>query len=138
MREKDEQIQKFIELCESSSFPHREELLKGIDSSRYVFENFSNSQVSANELAGIYKIKAKIAGRNKNIHANRLVQDTLKFVDELEKVLNDKVNFRHFSIDEASGYTVFESVNSQKILGCILTVNKRKVSESDWEKLWNE
>lgn len=133
-----EQLQKFFELCENLSFPHGEELLRGIKSGKYLLEKSSNSQVSAEELARNYKIKSKSAARHNSKHAQRLVNDTLKFIEELEKVPNDKVNFWHFSIDEASGYTVFEGVNSQKILGCILTVDKRKVSESEWEKLWNE
>lgn len=136
--EKDEQLQKFFELCANSSFPHQEELLKGISQSRYTLERFSNSEVSAEELAGNYKIKVKSAARHNSEHAHRLVRDTLKFVNDLEKVPNDKVNFWHFSVDESSGYTVFEGVNSQKILGCILTVDRRKVSESEWEKLWND
>ncbi|MDQ3130167.1 MAG: hypothetical protein M3Q99_05330 [Acidobacteriota bacterium] len=138
MSEKDEQIQKFIELCENSSFPHDEELLRGINMGEYLLEGFSNSQVPAKELAGTYKIKAIIAGRNNANHARRLVSDTLSFVDELEKVPNDKVNFWRFSINELSQYTAFEGVDSRKILGCIMTVDKRKVSESEWEKLWNE
>ncbi len=136
--EKDEQLQRFYKLCENSSFPHQEELLSGIKNGNFSFESFSDSQVSAEELAGTYKIKAQIAGRNNSNHARRLVNDTLLFVSELEKVPNDKVNFWHFGIDEVAGFTVFEGVNSQKILGCILNVDKRKVSESEWEKLWNE
>lgn len=138
MIEKNDQIQKFIELCENSSFPHREELLRGINTGEYLFESVSNSQIPAKELAGIYKIKAQIAGRNNGNHARRLVSDTLKFVAELENVPNDTVNFWEFSINESSEYLAFEGVDSQKILGCILTVDKRKLSESEWEKLWNE
>ena len=136
--ERDGQLQKFFELCENSSFVHREELLKGINEGKYLYESSSNSQVSAEELTGIYKIRVKIATRRNSNHARRLVSDTLMFIDELEKVPNDKVNFWYFSIDKASGYMIFEGINSQKILGCILTVDKRKVSGNEWEKLWNE
>ncbi len=80
----------------------------------------------------------KIAARNNSNHARRLVADTLNFIDELEKVPNDKVSSWNFSTNESSDFTLFEGINSQKILGCILTVDKRKVSESDWEKLWSE
>ena len=138
MSDKDKQIQRFIELSKGSAFPHRNELLRGIRAGEYLLERFSNSQVAADELSGIYKIKAKSAGRNNSIHAKRLVDDTLLFVEELEKVPNDKVNFWSFSIDETSQYKAFEGVDSQKILGCILTVDKRKVSESEWNKLWGE
>lgn len=136
--ENHEYIHKFIELCENSSFPHQVELLRGIENGEYIFERFSDSQVSAKELAKIYKIKVKSAEGHTSIHAQRLVSDTLKFIDELEKVPNDEVNFWHFSIDVSSGFTIFQGVNCQKILGCILTVDKRKVSESAWEKLWRE
>lgn len=136
--EKDEQLQRFYELCASSSFPHKEELLKGIKSGDCSLKSSSNSQVLAEELARNYKIKLESAKRHNSRHAQRLVSDTLKFIDELEKNPNDKVNFWHFSLGEPSGFTVFEGINSQKILGCILTVDKRKVSESEWEKLWNE
>lgn len=135
---KGEQIQKFIKLCESSSFPHREELLRGIEVGEYLLESFSNSQVPAKELSGTYKIKAEIAGRNNSFHARRLADDTLQLVSELENAPDDKVNFWHFSVNEASHYVCFEGANSNKILGCILTVDKRKVSESEWEKLWNK
>jgi hypothetical protein len=136
--ERDKQVQRFFKLCENSFFPHKKDLINGINEGKFFFKSFSDSQVHAKELAEIYKIKAMSAGRHQSIHANRLVKDTLSFVSELEKVPNDKVNFWHFSIDEATGYTIFEGVNSQKVLGCILTVDKRKVSEDEWEKLWNE
>lgn len=138
MIKQDEQIQKFIELCENSSFPHREELLRGIKAGEYLLENLSNSQVPAKELSGTYRIKAEIAGKNNSFHARRLVNDTLQFVGELENVPDDKVNFWHFAINESSSYVAFEGVSSQRILGCILTVDRRKVSESEWEKLWNK
>jgi hypothetical protein len=136
--EKDEQIQKFFELCESSSFSHREELLRGVNAGEYLFESYSNSEVPTQQLLGTYSFRANHLAEKQGKHAQTLRNDTLKFVEELEKFPNDKVKFWHFSINESSQYTVFENVNSQKILGCIRNVDKRKVSESEWEKLWNE
>lgn len=138
MLEKYEQVQKFIDLCEYSSFPYREELLRGIKAGEYLLESYSVSQIPTGDLADTYKIKAQIAGINNSFHAQRLVRDTLILVEELKKVPDEKVNFWSFSIDRSSQFTAFEGVSSRKVLGCLFTVAKTKVSELEWKKLWNE
>jgi hypothetical protein len=136
--EKDEQLQKFLKLCENSSFPHREEIFKGINEGKYLLESKSDSKVPSEQMLDIYQTRAKIVAEKKGLHAERLKNDILSFVEELKEVLNDRVNFWRFSIDESSHYVCFEGVNSKKILGCILAVDKRKVSEDEWGKLWSK
>lgn len=138
MSEKDGQLQKFFELCENSSFSHQEELLSGIKSINYSLEDKSNSEVPSEQMLDTYQVRAKILAERKGFHAERLKNDTLRFVEELKKAPTDKVNFWRFRINDSSHYICFEGVNSQKILGCILAVNKRKISEDEWGKLWNE
>jgi hypothetical protein len=136
--EKDEQIKRFFELCENLVFPHREELLRGIETGEYLLKNHSNLKVPSSELLDIYGRRAKHLMKYKSNHAQRLRGEVLIFLDNLEKLSNEKVKFWSFSKDEASSYDIFEGVNSQKILGCFLTVSKEKVAESEWEKLWSE
>ena len=42
------------------------------------------------------------------------------------------------AFDERSSFAVFEGVESGKALGCIYGVDKRKVTESEWDVLWGE
>jgi hypothetical protein len=138
MMKKDERIQRFFELCNSSSFPHREELLRGIKAGKYSFTSNSTSEVPSEQMLDIYKVRVDILSEKKSLHAQRLKNDVWMFVNELEKTPNEKVKFWKFSVDESSSYVVFEGSNSQRILGCLLVVDRRKVSEADWQKLWSE
>jgi hypothetical protein len=124
--ENNERLQRFFEICENSPFPHREELLSGIKNGEYFLESKSNSEVPAEQLLGIYEVRAEIIGEKKGFQVERLKNDILSFVEELKKVSNEKVTLWHFSIDEASQFFCFEGISSQKILGCLLTVDKRK------------
>ena len=138
MAERAEDVQRFLRLCENSAFPHREELLNGINSGEYRLESYSHSEVPSESLLETYLVKAKVVAGHVGEHARRLASDTAAFIEELTKVSREKVNFWHFSVNESSGYTLFEGEDCGRILGCIFTVDRRKVSESDWEKLWSE
>lgn len=136
--EKDEQLQKFFELCKNSSFPHREELLKGIKAGEYLLDSHSDSEISSIQMLDIYRGREEHLSKFKGNHAKRLKQEVSFFVNELEQAIDEEIRSWCFLINESSHYVCFEGINSQKILGCMLTVGKRKVSESEWEKLWNE
>ena len=135
--EKNEQVRRFLQLCEDSSFPHREDVLKGVRSGEYSFEGCSSSPVPSEQLIGTYGIKAKSAARYNSTHARRLVSDTLDFLDELKGLDGEQINFWHFCVSESSQYLLFEGVKSERILGCIFTVARTKVSEDEWERLWD-
>ena len=136
--DKDGRIQRFFELCKSSSFPHREELLRGIETDEYSLKKYSSSEVPSKQMLDIYKVRERLLGRKRSKHAQRLRNEVLMYINELEQAPNDKVNFWLFSINDSSQYIVFEGVNSQKVLGCLLIVSKTKVSESEWKKLWGK
>ncbi|MGI8542874.1 MAG: hypothetical protein ACR2MD_05270 [Aridibacter sp.] len=138
MLERDEKIKSFLELCENSSFSHREELIRGIEADEYLFESYSNSEAPSKQLLNIYTVRAKIVAEKNGNHAKRLKDDILKFTSELKKTPDEKVKSWHFSINESSSYLAFEGINSKKILGCFLIIDKRKVSESEWKNLWSK
>ena len=142
--EKNEQLKKFISLCETSSFPHREELLKGVGTGDYSFEDYSASEIPAGQLLGVYErrmdILRKIIRSSELVgtHAERLLGDTENFVRELENVSDESVNFWRFSVDEKSEYIVFEGVNAERVLGCLLTVDRMNVYDDEWVAIWGK
>ena len=137
----DERVQEFLRLCENSSFLHKEDLVRGITSGDYELSNYWSSDVPAAQLLNIYRARARylqkrITSREvEGVHPERLLKDTENFVNELASASDDKVRCWTFSIDGSSSYTVFEGVNASRIFGCLLTVDKRSVSESEWDEL---
>ncbi len=138
MVEHSEQLQKFFDLCENSSFPYQEELLEGVRSGKYSLKNYSESGVSVESILDTYKTKSRIVGGHAGEHARRLANDMHLFIEKLRKVSADTINFWHFSVNESTNYTLFEAKNREQILGCILTIDRRKVSAAEWDKLWSE
>ena len=107
--------------------------------SKLVLENESGNETQAQGLLEVYQYRANgLAQREKGCHAKRLVKDTLAFCENLAKSPNDKVGFWHLKIDDVWGYTVFEGVESNKVLGCILTADRRFVTEEEWNEIWNK
>lgn len=144
MLEKGDQIEQFLTLCESSPFPHRDELVRGISTGEYRLERLSASGIPSKQLLEVYGVRARMLGDRilsnelKGVHAERLLSDTRFLVEALRKVPDESINFWSFSIDEASEYLAFEGINCERVLGCILTVDKRKISEDEWETLWGK
>ncbi len=138
------QMEKFSLLCESASFPHSEELLKGIGSGELALENRSNFRVSSKQLLGIYDLRARHLRKRidsaeiSRPHARRLLSDTESFVLELAKAPDEAVDLWRVSADDFTEFVVFEAVTAKRVLGCLLTVSRAKVSESEWAVLWGE
>lgn len=135
---KEDEIQKFLEVCESSSFPYREELLDGIRSKKVIFVSFTDTEFSSKHFHDIYFVRAKILARDKSNHAQRIRTEVLIFLENLELLPDEKIKGWGFSKDETSNFAVFEGINSRSILGCILATDKTKVSEEEWQNLWYE
>jgi hypothetical protein len=139
MDETDEQFEHLLNLIENSLFNHREEIIEGLKTEKLVLEISSSNEIPSQGLLDIYQHRAnRLAQREKGIHAERLVKDTLVFCENLAKLPNEKVRFWHLKIDDIWGYTVFEGIQIKKILGCILTADKRFVTEEEWAEIWNK
>ncbi|HEX8368155.1 MAG TPA: hypothetical protein VF604_06410 [Pyrinomonadaceae bacterium] len=133
MFNKEEPVEKFKRLCESSTFAHREEIIKGLENGNYVLRDHENRNVSSRQLLDIYRHRAERLLKYESSRAEQLRNEILAFCSELKKVPDDTVNYWTIAKDKAAGFAVF--YNSEKILGCLLTVDRRMVSEADWKKL---
>ena len=142
--ELDERIQKFRTLCEKSSFPHKQDLVEGIESGKYGLHQRFGFSVPSKQMLNIYSARASSLERRistneiNGIHPERLLRDVESLVTELTGLSDEKIDCWTWSIDESSSYTAFEGINSKRILGCILTVDKRAVSENEWKELWEK
>lgn len=137
-----EQVREFLHICEAAPFPRREELLQGIKSGKCVLEDRSTSRVPSKQLLRLYELRVRhlrkriSAEEISDPHAERLLSDTENLVIELAKSPDEIIDLWRFSIDESTQYGVFEAVNAKRVLGCLLTVDKRRVSDGEWESLW--
>ena len=130
------EVEQFKRLCENSTFTYREEIFKGLESGDYILESHNNSEISGQQLLDVYELRAERLSEYQGHHAEQLRNEVLAFCRELKKAPDDSVKFWNISKDKATSFNVFS--NSQKILGCVLTVDRRMVSEDDWNKLWNK
>lgn len=123
--ERNDQIERFLALCETSSFPNRDELVRGIGTGEYRLKRLSASDIPSKQLLGVYGVRARMLGDRimsnelKGTHAERLLRDTRFLVEALGKIPGEHINFWRFSIDEASEYLAFEGINCERVLGCI-------------------
>ncbi len=139
MNERDEQLKYFLNLVENSLFNYREKIIEGLKSGKLILEDKLKNEVFSQSLLEIYQHRANgLAQREKGIHSERLVKDTLAFCENLAKFPDDRVSFWRLRIDNVWSYTVFEGTESKKILGCILTADRRFVSEEEWNEIWNK
>jgi hypothetical protein len=84
----------------------------------------------------IYRYRAVHLSRYQTAHARSLREDVLALCDELAKTPEEPVQVWRFSMAPYYNFAVFEGVNSQRILGCNSTADRRLMSEQEWEELW--
>ena len=136
MIQKDKYIKRFKHLCRNSDFAHRDEILDGLENGTYQLQTSNNSGVPSEQLLGIYKVREKHLAKYQSSHGRRIKDEVAAFCNELEKVPNENVILWRVLKDDISDFAIFS--NSEKILGCILGIDKRKVSENGWRKIWDE
>lgn len=107
-------------------------------------ETRSTSEVPSKQLLGIYDLRERhlrnrmASGEISGPHAKRLLSDTENFVLELTNAPEETVVLWAALADDATEFAVFEAVNDKRVLGCLLTVSKTKVSENEWNVLWGK
>jgi hypothetical protein len=128
----------FRVLCERSHFPNKDEILERISSKDFKLEKGSGSGVAAASMLSIYRRRRDhVAKRALNSdHAARMLREIAAYVIELEKNPDEEVVIWNVGFDKTSSFSLFEGVKTNKILGCIYGVDKRKVTESEWNEIW--
>jgi hypothetical protein len=129
---------RFLELCEKSSFPHQKEVLEVVSAGSVPSK--ATGDVAAIDIGRVYEGRARgLEERGvRTDHSRTLLEDTLYFVDELKLHETDRIAFWSVPIDLSSEFIAFEATNAQRLIGCMQTVDKRKVTESEWNRLWGK
>lgn len=136
MSENDSKMQEFLELCARSEFPNRDDVLRGLASGEYSLEDYHEGKVPAFRLLNIYKTRAGRLAQYSNEHAQKLRKDSLSLVAELKGLDHDFVNSWSVAINEFTSYFLFFAIGSDKIIGCLRVIDRRKVSEEKWNEIW--
>lgn len=127
----------FMILCERSSFPNKAEVLEISTQNAFSVRCSTGSKVPAESMLTIYRRRREHLGKMLNSdHAARLFSEVSAFVIELENNIEDKIRLWHLPVDERSSYAIFESIKAGKILGCIYGIDRRELSEFEWNELW--
>ena len=129
----------FRVLCENSDFPHREEILKVLDSEELALSVTDSNGVPSRSMLEVYRRRLRIGeekARNTK-QAQSILNDSRFFLAGLENIGEDRIRLWHLEQDEASRFSVFESENKNKVVGCIYGVDRRKVTTEEWDSLWN-
>ena len=134
--ENDEQLQRFFELCENSSFPHREEIINQIRSKEVNLHSYSQTKSNGKQFFDIYKFRGERLAKSETEYGKRLSNEIKLLCDNLEISLEDEIGLWIFSKKPNWIYAMFENIRTKKILGCTLGTDKRIVSENDYEKYW--
>ena len=138
MTGRDTETEHLLSLCEGSLFSHKEELVAGIKSGLFELKDRHEGKVPAQSLIDVYTRRLKRISAKPGEHAEGLAKDIESFVENLRKNCDEQLDLWHVSVSESSAFTLFEGLSNRKILGCLATVDRRKVTEQEWQMLWNK
>lgn len=133
------ELEQFIKHCEESAFRNRAELLDGIRSGQIGIESHRNaSDYPSRHFLDIYQRRAEHLQQFQTDHSKRLRNDVLEFVEHMLEIPDQRICGRwSFSKEPNITFSVFESTDTGRIIGCIKAVDKRLTSDLEWKQLWS-
>ena len=132
----------FVKLHSGQEFRHREEFLKAIADGRCSLvqpvadqAGIEVSPLPCRHYWGIYRHRSRHLQKYNTPHAISLREDCEAFCEEIEATPDAPIRSWNFKCSPLD-FLIFENITSTTIVGCLRTVSKLDVSESEWEKLW--
>ena len=124
---------------ERKLFRHSEELLAAISVGQCSLNAsaLSGRLPSCGHLLGIYRQRVKHLHGFSTQHAITIREDCEALVRELGITPDEPCRIWIFK-SEAQDFSVFEAIESRRILGCVRSVDKREVDDVTWRALWGE
>jgi hypothetical protein len=98
----------------------------------------SDKPLDCNELLSIYRGRAIQLKKFSSKHAIDLQFATEEFCSNLEAHDSYVCNFYHLMSPLKHEYLVSVVPDSMKVLGCLKTISKLSVTQSEWDALWVE
>lgn len=134
-------LEQFRSICEKSSFRHRDQILLDINVREFSLSSRAETRVPARSMLDIYKTRLAIGEKKAPFtnHSRSILDDVREYIAGLESVGEDFIRPWSVSFDnDVSYFTVFEAVNAGKAVGCIYGIDRRKVTEEEWDELWGK
>lgn len=119
-------LRKFIQKYREQSFPHCEALFLALDKGEANLHGEESDPIPCAVVLGNYKRRAEHL-RTLGSEGEALLADVAALCEELEKVPDELVQGWIFEMPPNYLFYVFEGVNSKRILGCSLGIDKRVV-----------
>ena len=89
------------------------------------------------ELLQTYRRRANHLNQFATPHAVRLREDVLAFCAALEETPPDcPISCCSLDLDDGRSIVLFERADTNALLGVLRTVDRRMVSDEDWDALW--
>lgn len=120
-------IREFIERYGEQSFPHSEVLFTALDKGEATLHTEQSQPMPCAVVLRIYKRRAEHL-RSLGLEGKELLTDVTALCEELEKRPDELIQGWTFEMPPHYLWYVFEGVNSKRILGCSLGVDKRLVN----------
>jgi len=130
-------IANFQQLHSERQFRHSTELMAAI---RDGLAKLNESGV-AKDCAGLlptYRVRARHLAQIETQHAQDLLADVEALCKALEAADRATLRFWIFELPHGRMIDVFENEETHDILGCIKVISKLRVSEAEWDRLWNK
>lgn len=120
-------LQEFIERYREQSFPHSEVLFSALDKREAKLHTEESDPIPCDAVLRVYKRRAEHL-RSLGAEGKDLLADVTALCEELEKVPDELVQGWTFEMAPHCLFYVFEGVDSTRILGCSLGIDKRLVN----------
>jgi len=92
--------------------------------------------LNCSELLRIYGVRAQLLCRFEAPHPSTLRKEMETLCRNLRKYVGSTAHLWSFAGPDGENVVVFEEVVGQALLGCLLSYDKTRMSESRWEELW--
>lgn len=132
----DSLLQQLVEMVQSQTFPHREELFAAITAGQCTVGDLWISETSVSHFLAIYRRRLGHLAKKRSRHAKALANDVAWFCSNLETAPQASVEIWVVDIDPPYQLEFFLEGHTKMALGCMKTVSKLKVTPGEWKRLW--
>jgi hypothetical protein len=126
----------FLENYKNQMFPHSTELIKDIQSNVSKVISCSQNFINNKNLITTFETRHKIVSENKTEHAQSILNDINVFIKNLSKDIGGTSQLWIFFKEPFYNYSVFVNTTTNTVIGCIKSVDKRKLTKEEVIAFW--
>ncbi len=133
--------QAFLDRHDSATFRNSDELFAAIASRSCSLETSPDGSIkhpTTEHLKAIYDRRRRhleelLPG---SPHVRALLDDIVDLCDGLRRCPDTTVSFWSFKLSGGRAISVFEGAESNQIVGCFASYDRRDLSDAEWRQIW--